>query len=41
MLCSVHGTCGTLMGAVLCMITKIVTYQPHWLCSRYGGLRWL
>jgi len=22
------------MGAVLCIITKSVTYQPHRLCSR-------
>jgi len=28
MLCSVHGTSGTLMGAVLCIITKSVTYRP-------------
>jgi len=34
MLCSVHGTSGTLMGAVLCIITKSVTYLPHRLCSR-------
>jgi len=33
MLCSVHGMSGTLMGAVLCIITKCVTYRPHWLCS--------
>jgi len=30
MLFSVHGTSGTLMGAVLCIITKRVTYR----CSR-------
>jgi len=33
MLCSVHGTSGTLIGAVLCIITKSVTYRPHRLCS--------
>jgi len=27
MLCSVRGTSGTLMGAVLCIITKSVTYR--------------
>jgi len=27
------------MGAVLCIITKIVTYRPRRLCSRYKGLQ--
>jgi len=26
------------MGAVLCIITKSVSYWPHRLCSRYGHL---
>jgi len=41
MLCSVHGTSGTLMDAELCTITKSVSYRPHRLCSCYGGLQWL
>jgi len=29
----------TLMGAVLCIITKSGSYRPHRLCSRYRRLQ--
>jgi len=31
----------TLMGAVLCIIMKNVSYRRHRLCSRYRGLQQL